>query len=271
MSLLPRAGYVPLGSPAADGAGASARGGAGGAHPTCSVCRNAAVGTPLGAIPHVCFAPACRDAAMRWDARSPLVPTPSLVLHTPVASSAGISVKGVLAVAAAATIAPAAAASTPAHAATASASVVVVAAARKCGHCGVSGHDRRNCPSGGTPAERKCGVCGVEGHDRRACPSKPAAAPVPPPLPREHVGALSRVITGPARPLDPAAYWAGLGDDAGSYPFQRDARGALHLPRVCVGNGGSAAARAALALMPEYTWDPAAKVYVRNCPCPGCK
>lgn len=155
----------------------------------------------------------------------------------------------------------------PAPVAAAAAVVVVVPSARKCGHCGGVGHDKRNCPSGGMAAERKCGQCGEPGHDRRGCPSKPAAPAAPS---ASHLSAMSRVITGPARPNDPAAFWAALGADSGSYPFQRDAHGALHLPLVCMGNGGSAAARAALALMPEYAWDAVAKVYRRTCPCPGC-
>ncbi len=122
------------------------------------------------------------------------------------------------------------------------------------------------------PSVRKCGHCKGTGHDRRNCPSLPKSvvAAAPPPLSREHIGAMSRVITGPARPTDPAAYWAKLGDDAGSWPFQRDARGALHLPQVCVGNGGHLAAHKALLSMSEYTWDATTFTFTRNCPCPGC-
>ena len=122
-----------------------------------------------------------------------------------------------------------------------------------------------------TASTRKCGVCGTAGHDRRNCPSKPAtAAPAAPVYTNDHSAFLSRLLTGPARPLNPDTYWAGLGSDAGAYPFLRDTHGALHLPLVCVGDGGSMRAHSDLSKMTEYAWDAAAKVFRRTGPCPGC-
>jgi len=142
---------------------------------------------------------------------------------------------------------------------------------RKCGHCGIVGHDRRNCPSGGTAAERKCGQCGEHGHDRRACSSKPSAAAPPAVVSPSaaHLSAMSRVESGPARLIDPAAYWAELGADSGTYPFQRDARGALHLPLTCMSGGGHAG-HSAMMKMSEYAWDSDTKLFRRIVPCPGC-
>lgn len=143
---------------------------------------------------------------------------------------------------------------------------------RKCGHCGIGGHDRRNCPSGGAAAERKCGQCGENGHDRRACPSKPVtttAASIPVSPSAAHLSAMSRAESGPARLIDPATYWAKLGADSGTYPFQRDVHGALHLPLICMSGGGHAG-HSAMMKMPEYAWDSDTKLFRRIGPCPGC-
>jgi hypothetical protein len=43
----------------------------------------------MGALPNICSAPACLDAARRWDGRTPLVPTASLVVAPPAVGGAG--------------------------------------------------------------------------------------------------------------------------------------------------------------------------------------
>ncbi len=62
---------------------------------------------------------------------------------------------------------------------------------RKCGICGLPGHNARTCPDKkpkgpNAPAKkvktggRKCGGCGQSGHDKRNCPNKDGAKPKPP-------------------------------------------------------------------------------------------
>ncbi len=120
---------------------------------------------------------------------------------------------------------------------------------------------------------RKCGACGECGHDRRNCPTKPAAGGAGKSEKvinmADHYASMSHTFTGPVRPTDPTTYWSNLGSDAGTYPFQRDAKGCLHLPLTCV-TGGNRSDHAELLKMKEYTWDAAAKVFRRTCACPGC-
>jgi hypothetical protein len=121
---------------------------------------------------------------------------------------------------------------------------------------------------------RTCGVCHTPGHDKRTCPSFPkasntAAAPAvdKAAVQANHCRHMSHVESGPARLTDPAKRWAELGPDAGTYPFERDAKGCLHMPAILLGSYTHAKAIQAL---PEYTFDSEEKLYHRIGPCPGC-
>jgi hypothetical protein len=138
---------------------------------------------------------------------------------------------------------------------------------------------------GGAKA-RKCGVCGEEGHDKRTCRSAEAVAAraavastsVPASvvpvvdtaaIQANHLRFISREQSGPCRLIDPAGFWAALGPDSGTYPFQRDMKGCMHLPAIAMGSG-SIQHRGVLEKMPEYRWDADKKLYYRVGGCPGC-
>jgi hypothetical protein len=114
---------------------------------------------------------------------------------------------------------------------------------------------------------RKCGGCGVAGHDKRNCPTGTKVAAAPKIDTANHLRFLSRKETGPARLTDPDAYWASLGPESGTYPFERDMKGCLHLPAILK---GSYTHSKEIQAMPEYTWNAERKVYLRVGPCPGC-
>ena len=112
---------------------------------------------------------------------------------------------------------------------------------------------------------RVCSVCHTAGHDKRTCASVSKVDKAA--ILENHLKHLSRKESGPARLTDPAAYWASLGPDSGTYPFERDAKGHLHLPAVLK---GSYSDYKVLEAMPEYKFNPDKKVYNRVGPCPGC-
>jgi len=119
---------------------------------------------------------------------------------------------------------------------------------------------------------RKCGHCHNNGHDRRNCPTLPKAIePAKPKVDIEnHLRFLSKKeSSGPCRLIDPTKFWADLGPDAGSYPFERDHKGAVHMPKILVAFGG-VRERAEIEKLPEYKWDSEIKHFVRTCECPGC-
>lgn len=112
---------------------------------------------------------------------------------------------------------------------------------------------------------RVCSVCRTAGHDKRNCPSTPKIDKAA--IQENHLKYLSRKESGPARLTDPGAYWASLGPDSGTYPFERDVKGCLHMPAILK---GSYSDYKVLEAMPEYKFDPVKKVYNRIGPCPGC-
>ena len=115
---------------------------------------------------------------------------------------------------------------------------------------------------------RKCGTCGITGHDKRNCPTSPKVV-APKIDTANHLRFLSRKETGPARLTNPDAFWASLGPDSGTYPFERDMKGCMHLPAIAKGSS-DIAHRGVLEKMPEYKWNPENKLYYREGPCPGC-
>jgi len=119
---------------------------------------------------------------------------------------------------------------------------------------------------------RKCGVCHEIGHDKRNCPSAPkeVIATVPK-IDKEailanHYRFLSRKQSGPARLIDPEKYWQDLGPDSGTYPFERDFKGAVHMPLIL--NAGSGYTE--VMKLPEYKWNSDKKLFYRIGECPGC-
>ena len=112
---------------------------------------------------------------------------------------------------------------------------------------------------------RMCSVCRVVGHDKRTCPSVPKIDRAA--IQENHLRYLSRKESGPARLTNPEAYWASLGTDSGTYPFERDAKGHIHMPAILK---GSYSDYKVLEAMPEYKFDPEKKIYNRIVPCPGC-
>lgn len=124
---------------------------------------------------------------------------------------------------------------------------ITVASGRKCGHCHNVGHDRRNCPTVPKISEAAKPKVDMENHLRF----------------------LSKKESGPCRLIDPVKFWTDLGPDAGTYPFERDHKGAIHMPQVLV-TFGSARDRVEIEKLPEYKFDSEKKHYIRACPCPGC-
>jgi hypothetical protein len=123
---------------------------------------------------------------------------------------------------------------------------VSVTTGRKCGHCHNVGHDRRNCPTAPKTAEPAKSKVDIENHLRF----------------------LFKKESGPCRLIDPVKFWNDLGPDAGTYPFERDHKGAVHMPKILV-TFGSARDRAEIEKLPEYKFDAESKRYVRICGCPG--
>lgn len=122
---------------------------------------------------------------------------------------------------------------------------------------------------------RKCGVCHEPGHDKRTCPvaSKEVVTTVSAPkidkeaILANHYRFLSRKETGPGRLIDPDKYWSNLGPDSGTYPFERDHKGALHMPQVL--NAGYTYNKEVMKIS-EYKWDSEKKLFYRIGECPGC-
>jgi hypothetical protein len=125
---------------------------------------------------------------------------------------------------------------------------------------------------------RKCGGCGSPGHDKRNCPTNPSTTPklVKKDTAKEdaekeanHLRFMSREFKGAVRPTDPKRYWDELGADSGTYPFQRDFKGAMHLPKIATSDGGYTS-HTELMKLPEYSWDSTRKLFMRKGECPGC-
>jgi len=129
------------------------------------------------------------------------------------------------------------------------ANVTVIEKVRKCGACGNTGHDKRNCPTVSVPKKDTA----KEDAEKEA----------------NHLRFMSRVERGPCRLTNPTSYWAKLGPDSGTNPFLRDFKGALHLPKIACDGGGHTDHKE-LMQMPEYTWDAGQRLFIRNGKCPGC-